>query len=341
MNADIPTAGSSNGGIPSASLAPAVGGDSTPVDRSANAAMSSALQKVREIAPQLNPTMRRVAEAILADPLRAGTTSITALAAAAGASPAAVSRLANRLGYAGFPALRSAVALDNGRRAQSGWERDIGAAINPDDSPADVLDILAGTAARSLREAAGVIDVDQMEHAANAVARAERIYLYGEWGDSIAVRELHMRLLRTGVAAWFLEAGPNTLRAVCNTLTDRDVVLALGRSGRDEVGVHFLRRARSFGAITVALHGDGSSPLAAAADIPLYTGISNGSVWTQYYAGRASDVLATSFLWLLVAQIRSADPAMRYVDDDTSVEPSEPPHPYESVARPEGPSHPA
>ena len=47
----------------------------------------------------------------------------------------------------------------------------------------------------------------------------------------------------------------------------------------------------------------------------MFTGIRNGEVWTHYYSGRASDTLVTSLLWVLVAQYRSADNSMRYIDD--------------------------
>ena len=276
---------------------------------------ASALQQLRESLPELNPTMRAVAKALLEDPLRAGTVSITTIARLAGASPASVSRLAARLGYEGFPALRSAIALDNGRTRQSGWEQDIGTAVSPDDPARRVLDTLAGTAARSLRDAADLLDVERFEEAASRIASAERVHLYGDWGDSIALRELQMRLMRIGVAAWFHEAGHNTLRLVAATLTVRDAVVVLGRSGRDEQAADFLRDAAAAGATTIALHGDAGSPIAAEAELALYTGVRNGTVWTQYYAGRVSDVLATSFLWLLVAQQRSADPTSRDVGD--------------------------
>ena len=277
----------------------------------------SALQQLRESLPELNPTMRAVAEALLEDPLRAGSISITQIARIAGASPATVSRLAARLGHDGFPALRSAIALDNGRTRQSGWERDIGGAVSPEDPPRRVLDTLAGTAARSLRDAVDLLDVELFEQAAARIAAADRVHLYGDWGDSIALRELQMRLMRIGVAAWFHEAGHTTLRLVAHTLTAQDAVVVLGRSGRDQEAVSFLRDAAAAGAATIALHGDADSPIAAEAELALYTGVRNGTVWTQYYAGRVSDVLATSFLWLLVAQKRSADPTTRYVDDGT------------------------
>lgn len=279
------------------------------------AASRPALQTLRDALTELTPTMRLVAEEILADPLAAGSTSITALAQRSGANAATVSRLAARLGYSGFPELRSAIALENGRNAQSGWERDIGGEISPEDPASEVLDILAGAAARALRDAVSGIDVERVEQAARAIARAERVHLYGEWGDSVSLRELQMRLQRIGVAAWFHDGGPPTLHAVCNTLTAQDVVVVLNRSGTDDVTERLLREARAKGAITVAVHGMPASPVDRRADISVFTGIRNGEVWTHYYSGRASDTLVTSLLWVLVAQYRSADNSMRYIDD--------------------------
>src|SRR5699024_6810190 len=150
------------------------------------------------------------------------------------------------------------------------------------------------------------------------IAAPERVRLYGDWGDSVAMRELQMRLLRIGVAAWFHDAGPTTLRLVASTLTARAAVVVLGRSGRDAQALELLRDAAAAGATTSALHGDEPSPLADAAQLALYTGVRNGTVWTQYYAGRVSDVLATSLLWALGAQARCADPARRAVGEGVS-----------------------
>ncbi|PWH05276.1 MurR/RpiR family transcriptional regulator [Brachybacterium endophyticum] len=287
------------------------------MNTSGTIAQASPLHRIREIVPELGGGPRRIAEAILADPLRAGESSITKLAATAETAPATVSRFARKIGYQGYPALRSAIALDNGRTAQSGWERDIGTAITPGDASRDVLDILAGTAARALRDAAAVIDLPLVERAAEAITRAERVHLHGEWADSVSVRELYLRLLRIGVPVWAHDSGPRTLDLVARTLTERDVVLALNRSGKDPEARQLLRAARRVGATTIAVHGSPDSALAKEAALSLYTGVRNGSVWTQHFAGRESDTLMTSLLWLLVAQRRSADPTMRFVDDGT------------------------
>jgi DNA-binding MurR/RpiR family transcriptional regulator len=278
---------------------------------------ASVLHRLRELTPTLNPTMLRVAEAILTDPTSAGTLAITALAQQADAAPATVSRLATRLGFEGWPALRSAIATENGRAAGSGWGRDIGSEIAPEDSPRAVLDVLAGTAASALRTSSAELDLDQVARAAEAIARADHVHLHGEWGDGIPARELYLRLLRIGVPAWIHDGGSTTLAAVRNTLGARDVVLVLNRSGDAPDDLAFVERSREQGATTIAVHGAPDSPLAATVEISVFTGVRNGGQWTQNFAGRTSDMLATSLIWLLVAQIRSADASMRYITDGT------------------------
>jgi DNA-binding MurR/RpiR family transcriptional regulator len=234
---------------------------------------ASVLHRLRELTPTLNPTMLRVAEAILTDPTSAGTLAITALAQQADAAP--------------------------------------------EDSPRAVLDVLAGTAASALRTSSAELDLDQVARAAEAIARADHVHLHGEWGDGIPARELYLRLLRIGVPAWIHDGGSTTLAAVRNTLGARDVVLVLNRSGDAPDDLAFVERSREQGATTIAVHGAPDSPLAATVEISVFTGVRNGGQWTQNFAGRTSDMLATSLIWLLVAQIRSADASMRYITDGT------------------------
>lgn len=274
------------------------------------------MQAVRDALPELNTTMRRVAEEILADPVSAGSASITDLADRASAPPATVSRLATRLGYKGFPALRSALAEENGRHAQAGWENDIGSGIGRHDPAEDVLNVLAGTAARALRDAASSIDTSSIKHAAEVLAAAERIFLYGEWGDYVALRELQMRLQRIGLSATFIDGGPTTVRELSKTMTSKDAVVVLNRDGSDAVIPGLLHQAQTRGATTIAFHGAPRSPVADAADIPIFSGIQNGEVWTQYYSGRVSDTLATSFLWVLVAQKCAGNKFLKVFDNN-------------------------
>ncbi|TDE94970.1 MurR/RpiR family transcriptional regulator [Occultella glacieicola] len=268
---------------------------------SSHADSTSPLQALRDSLPGLTGATARAAAHIVADPAAAGRESITRLAQAAGVSAATLTRLANLLGFDGFPALRAAIATEHGREVQGGWQRDIGTEIQPDDSPDQVLGVLVAAQHRASRQALGSIDLAAADRAAGWLANASRIHLYGEWGDSIALHELSLRLLRIGRPVWWHE-GAQAARVAASLMQPGDVALALTRSGRDEVATEFLALARINGAHTVVLTGDPTASLATDADVALFTGTREGTAWTDYFSGRVGDTLTTALLWVLVAQ---------------------------------------
>ena len=172
------------------------------VDRMARAAQANPLQTIRDALPGLTGAKRRVAELILADPAEAGTASITALAERAETLPATISRLSALLGYPGFPALRAAIASENGREVQAAWQSDIGTEISPSDSPEQVLSVLTGRQFGAMRNAMAFIDLPAMEQLAERIVAAGRVQIFAEWGDLPSALELHMRLFRIGIPVW-------------------------------------------------------------------------------------------------------------------------------------------
>lgn len=265
------------------------------------AAGANPLQLITDAMPQLRGATARVAEAVLAAPDDVAIGSITRLAEAANTSAATVSRLARHLGFDGFPALRAAIAKETGRVAQSAWESDIGSSISPADPPGQVLNVLAGTEAHALRNALTAVDLDAAARAADAIATARRVHIFGEWGDAVPAQELYIRLLRIGVPVWLFD-GHQSSRIGSGLLGAGDVALVVSRSGADPIGIEFLRFAGERQALTVAITGEPVSPVADRCDVVLYTGTRNGRSWTEFFAGRASDVLTAGLLFVLVAQ---------------------------------------
>ncbi|MDX2971941.1 MurR/RpiR family transcriptional regulator [Kribbella solani] len=261
----------------------------------------SPLQQVKRALPELNGAMQRVAEHILANPDEVARGSITKLAEAARTSAATVTRLSTHLGYAGYPALRAALAMEVGRGLEAGWTSDIGLAIGPADPPEQVLNVLASTQANALRNALAAIDLNAATRVADAIAGARRTHIYGEWGDAIPARELYIRLLRIGIPVWFFD-GPNSSQIGAGLLGEGDVALTVTRSGQDPTTLAFIQRAKAEGALTVAITGVVDSSIGRVADIVLDTGTLNGPAWTEFFAGRASDVLTAGLLFVLVAQ---------------------------------------
>ncbi|TWD84520.1 RpiR family transcriptional regulator [Kribbella amoyensis] len=261
----------------------------------------SPLQLVKRTLPELNGAMQRVAEHILANPDEVARGSITKLAETARTSAATVTRLSTQLGYAGYPALRAALAMEVGRGLEAGWASDIGSAIGPADPPEQVLNVLASTQANALRNALAAIDLTAVTRVADAIAGARRTHIYGEWGDAIPARELYIRLLRIGIPVWFFD-GPQSSQIGAGLLGEGDVALTVIRSGHDTTALDFVQRSQAAGALTVAITGVVASPLARQADVTLDTGTAVGGTWTEFFAGRASDVLTAGLLFVLVAQ---------------------------------------
>ncbi|MEV0287264.1 MULTISPECIES: MurR/RpiR family transcriptional regulator [unclassified Kribbella] len=261
----------------------------------------SPLQLVKRALPELHGAMQRVAEHILANPDEVARGSITKLAEAAQTSAATVTRLSTHLGFEGYPALRAALAMEIGRGLEAGWASDIGLAIGPADPPEQVLNVLASTQANALRNALAAIDLTAATRVADAIAGARRTHIYGEWGDAIPARELYIRLLRIGIPVWFFD-GPQSSQIGGGLLGSGDVALVVSRSGIDQTTLEFLRRSADEGALTVAITGVVDSPIARLADVTLDTGTPNGTTWTEFFAGRASDVLTAGLLFVLVAQ---------------------------------------
>lgn len=261
----------------------------------------SPLQLVKRALPDLNGSMQRVAEHILANPDEVARGSITKLATAAGTSAATVTRLSTHLGFGGYPALRAALAMEVGRGLEAGWASDIGLAIGPADPPEQVLNVLASTQANALRNALASIDLAAAARVADAIAGARRTHIYGEWGDAIPARELYIRLLRIGIPVWFFD-GPQSAQIASGLLGDGDVALVVSRSGTDPSTLEFVRRSKAEGALTVAITGVADSAIGAEAEVSLDTGTPAGGTWTEFFAGRASDTLTAGLLFVLVAQ---------------------------------------
>jgi DNA-binding MurR/RpiR family transcriptional regulator len=264
-------------------------------------AAQSPLQLIANALPGLSGAKLRVAEVIVANPTRVAHEPITWLAAEATTTPATVTRLAAGLGFAGYPALRAAIATDNGREAQVGWEHDIGLELTPEDDAEQVLNVLARNQFAAMRNSLATVDYAAITTLAEKIASAPHVHVFGSWGDSIPARELQTRLTRIGVAAW-LHDGESALRFGSRLLAEDDVVIVFSRIGDNDDALQFIERARRNGATTAVITGAPKSRLGKAGGTTLYTGTPAGSYWTDYFAGRTSDVLIASLLWVLVAQ---------------------------------------
>jgi DNA-binding MurR/RpiR family transcriptional regulator len=223
---------------------------------------SSPLSELYSALPSLPARLQQVGRFVAANDYDATTRSMRDLAAVAGADPAAFTRLAKALGYAGWDELRA--ALTEARRPSQTApfsERAIGRRHGPS---SDVALISAKLEA----EAAGVarISADSIASAAKTLHRARKIWIAG-FRSCRSVAELltyELRLFRADTAQLVGGSGPEDLDL--GAFGASEAVVVIGFAPYSRASVLSARAARRSGAALVAIADSAAAPMAEDAD---------------------------------------------------------------------------
>ena len=263
---------------------------------------SSVLARVRAGLPQLTGALQRVADLVLADPAAAARSTIVELAERSGTSPATVTRFCRAVGFEGYSDLRIAIAGETGRAARTGgWMMDIGREIQPGDPLERVLGQIMAADTRAMHDTAALLDLRDVERAAEAIARADRVDIYGASGSALVGAEMQFCLHRIGVAAWAWTDVHNGL-ASSALLKPGDVAMGISHSGQTRETIEMIAEASSRGATTVALTSFRRSPLAEVADFVLLTATQATTFRPDALSARHPQLVVLDLLYIAVAQ---------------------------------------
>jgi DNA-binding MurR/RpiR family transcriptional regulator len=248
---------------------------------------------IRSILPSLGPGERRVADECVRAPQEVALLSVGDLAARTSTSSATVVRACQTLGFRGFQHLRLLLL------------RDVGAAQHAAAAAADVpggrVAALFAQAADELRDASGALDVDEFEHAAEVIARAQRVLVVGNGGSAPAAQMAALRLLTSGRPC---EAPVDavTQQLSARLLSPADVCLAVSDSGMNGVTMQAVDGAVASGATVVGVTGYARSRLGRTARHTLVVGASYGTWDTGAVTGNLAQILLLSALQTAVSE---------------------------------------
>jgi DNA-binding MurR/RpiR family transcriptional regulator len=294
----------------------------------------SVLARVRAKLPEFTGALQRVAELVLTDPASAARATIVELAERSGTSPATVTRFCRALGFDGYSDLRLGIAGDTGPTVRAaGWSIDIGREIQPADPLARVLRQIMASDTRAMRDTVAQLDLVEVQRAAEAIATARRVDIYGASGSALVGAELQFCLHRIGVPAWSWIDVHNGLSSAA-LLGAGDTAVGISHSGRTRETIEMIAEAGSNGATTVALTSYPRSALAEVAGIVLVTAAQASTFRPDALSARHPQFVALDLLYIAVAQ-RLHDrtdrrrPAHPPVDGPASVRPAQ--HGFESM----------
>lgn len=216
--------------------------------------------------PSLTPAERRVAEAVLRDPLAVIHLSVSELATQAGTSAASVVRLCTKIGLRGYQELKITLAIQS-----IAPEKRVLAEIDVDDDAAVITKKVLTTTAAAIEASAAAVDGARVEEIADAVLAAGRVQIAAVGTSSPLAQDAAYRLMTLGIPTSFLP-DVHAQHVAARMLTPGDLCFAISHTGSTVETLAAARAARESGARTAALTSFSSSPLTECVDIALVAG---------------------------------------------------------------------
>jgi DNA-binding MurR/RpiR family transcriptional regulator len=260
------------------------------------------LVSIRSILPVLPPAERRVAEGVLARPEQVPPLSIGELARQASTSEATVVRFSQRAGFAGYPELRSAIAIHVGRSAAEGRRSMLDLTdVGPDDSLELVVAKVGQRDAQAITDTVEQLDIPVLARVISAMTKARNIDIYGIGASGLVAVDLQSKLRRIGLPAMAAVDGHAAMTSAA-LLTDRDVAIGISHSGETLDILEPIRLAQDRGCTTVAISNYPQSSLARTADLVLTTATRETVFQAGSMASRTAQLTVVDCIYLAVAQ---------------------------------------
>jgi DNA-binding MurR/RpiR family transcriptional regulator len=257
-------------------------------------------ERIRAGLTTFSPAERRVAVAVLKDPVAVIHLSVTELAAIAESSPASVVRMCVTLGLRGFQDLKIRLASEAIPAAQS-----LVGEIGPDDDLAVMTSKVIDGTSRALADAARTIDIDAVGAIVDSVLGARRV-MFGAVGTSAPLAlDAAYRLTTLGVEASFAQ-DVHTQHVTARMLRPGDVFFAISHTGSTFETLSTARAARAAGATTIALTSFARSPLTEVSDLVLVAGSAETAYRVEAMASRVVHLTVLDAIFVAISH-RSAD----------------------------------
>lgn len=250
------------------------------------------------------PSMRRIADRVLSDPMQIRDHTITELARSCQTSEATVVRFCRALGLRGYAQLRLLMASELATEAaQRPTELGFGEDIGPADSLSDTVAKIAHNETLAISETVASLDIDALARLVADVDASNRVVVFGVGASGLAAQDLAQKLLRIDRIALSTTDAHDAL-VMAALLQAGDVAVVFSHSGETREPQLVLEAARSVGARTAAVTNVAGSTLGAMADVVLQTAVRETTFRSGAMASRIAQLTVVDYLFVGVAKLR-------------------------------------
>ncbi|MEG2118742.1 MAG: MurR/RpiR family transcriptional regulator, partial [Pseudoflavonifractor sp.] len=219
------------------------------------------------------------------------------LAGRCDASPAAVVRFAQKLGFKGFNDLK----LDLARESAHPPLADFQAVIQDSDS----MDTIARKAERiytqSVDETYRMLNLPLLTAAVEALSHSRSIHLFGMGASGLIAMDFQHKVSRIGIPAFYYSDAHTNL-ATAALLSPEDIAVAISYSGETRETVLAAQAAKRGGCRVISITKPGRSRLVKYSDFPLFVPGEEQDLRVGAMTSRISGLLILDLLYLGVAK---------------------------------------
>ncbi|QQE73571.1 MurR/RpiR family transcriptional regulator [Brevibacillus composti] len=260
------------------------------------------LVSIQAIIEELKPSERKAAEFILAHPEEVVKLSVQKLADLSGVSEATIIRLTRSLNMKGFQELKLRIAGDLNKQTSMGSYQE----IMMEGSVESIMQAVSWNNIQSIQDTLSVLSGEEVARAAEAMARARKIDVYGVGASAVIAADIRQKFSRINL--WceaYSDFHAQLTSAV--TLKERDVAFGISYSGQTEDIIQSLMEAKQQGATIITLTKFGPSPVADLADIRLYTSSVEKSIRSGAMASRIAQLNVIDILFITLVSRRQEE----------------------------------
>ena len=237
---------------------------------------------IRSIYQHLSPGYRRIADFLLDHYQDAAFMTASAVAQAVQVDTALVVRLAQRLGYPGFPELIAEIQEEVKRDLQTVYM-----SAADEDTPAQVFRRNLVWDRNNLEYMLLHLDEANLTEIVEAFRGAGRIFVIGEGSVNFLAEAFSMRLLALGFSAHAISTEVAGQAAIIAGLRPSDLVLTIAMTSMNPSVVAFAKSAHEAGAMTVGIVPSMTSPVAIVVQRVIHAPVNTAGVvpsWTAIAA---------------------------------------------------------
>ena len=226
--------------------------------------METIIHKIRFSIDSMGPGEKKIADYLLSHAGEIISLSVSEFAERCGCGNATVIRFSQRLGLEGYQELKIRLATELNTASA------ISSEIKKGDSCLEIFRKRINDIQSSLLNTETVLDAGELDRAAEAILKAERIVIFGLGNSAAIANDAAHKFLRLGLSAQ--SCCDNHMQAiVASHLKRGSVAIGISHSGASKDIVEALKLCKICGATTVSITNYGTAPIVEASDIVLFT----------------------------------------------------------------------